>query len=1331
MNSQMHPMNGKAEGANARRRFSLTLRLVLMLVAMLGASQVWAQTACFPVITDPATTTTVVYLGQTPTVTIGLSPANGDFVASTSGYDIVSDDTSVLTPSQSTWVPTNCNQSITVALNLNQPGTATLSICEVGGSCVPPEDSVQITVSPLGGGAYTITPTAGDNQTLPSGSTLAPLEVFLEQATAGCPTCPTIPAAGEEIYWEVSPPAASTTPTFSTFTDTGGHAQATIDIAPTYVGPFTITATVENDPGVQYAFSATATSIGSSYTLDYVSGDAQSAQSGQALPDPLVVALSNNAGNFPGPVPNATINWTVSPTSAAYTPSFSTTTDASGRSQAYVTISSGFTGAFTITAQSADNPNASYTFEAQATQRTYELSKPQNSGDGAAIVAGGSATLRAQVTSNGEPAANRGVIWTVLEGQATPAQRTVNSDANGISSIDYTFGQTPGPVHIQAVLATSAGQIQNYVLTVEAAPVPGGVSLNYVSGDGQSAMAGESLPEALVVSVMRSATDCQMGEDQGCPPGPDTGATVVWTVSPPAASPTPIATSTVGSDGLASIQIATSSGFSGGFTIRAEHFDNPDAAYVFHANANATPLTLVKPVADSGDGQKGFIGQALEHPLRVQVLQSGAGVGGVSIAWNITTGDASLDASTSVTDANGYAMMNLTFGNEPGDVDIHATIQGDSSQGVDFGVTAEAPAAPDTVTMNIVSGDGQSAEAGQALPQALVVSVLRSVAGGTAVPDAGATVNWTVSPPAASPAPVLSSTVGSDGRASIQIEISPGFTGAFTIRAEHGGDPETAQVFHATAIDSTAGIALQIVSGNGQANPPGWPSAPLVVRAVDGAGHPVAGLTIAWTATNATVAPATSVTDAQGLASTVAQITTPSTAQITAHLQGHDAAVTFVLNGGLQGIEILSDRERAYARAMDTMWPALQASTTLTPEQQDLAARCIELIQIADSGQVDVKNALGAMGQDTAPTQSNAAVSANAAQFDNIASRIVALRGGASGFSLGGLSMAMPNGGLLPLSFLPSAVLSQAAADTAAANDPGFARWGFFATGTIGRGKRDPNGENTGYDFDTAGITAGFDYRVRDNLVLGVSLGYTKQDTDLAQGGGEVKTDGVSVSLYGSWYSERSWYLDAVLTHGRNSYDMKRYISYSAQTIGGTSTVNQLARADGDGTQTALSISAGRDFQKGAWSLSPYLRGSLTRIDFDGYEETMLANQPGSGLALGVESRELDSRTLVLGSRFAYTMSRDWGILTPHMHLEWEHEFKDDPDQITAYFRYDPLRTPIQIEGEALDGNYANIGIGVSALFPRGRSAFLMYEKLLGAEHLSRDTISIGIRMEF
>ncbi|MEZ5543887.1 MAG: autotransporter domain-containing protein [Lysobacteraceae bacterium] len=1225
MNSQMHPMNGKAKGANARRRPSLMLRLMLMLMAMAGASQAWAQTACFPVVTDPATPTAVVYMGQTPTVTLALNPANGDFVANSPGYDIVSDNPAVLTPNQTSWGPNDCSQSITIPLNLNQPGTAILSICETGGSCTSPEDTVQITVNPLGGGAYTITAIAGDNQTLPSGSTLTPLEVFLEQATAGCSTCPLIPATGEEIYWEVSPPAASTTPTLSTFTGTSGHAQATIAIAPTYVGPFTITATVENDPSVQYTFSATATSIGSSYTLDYVSGDAQSAYSGQALPAPLVVALSNDLGNSPSPVPNATINWTVSPTSAANVPSFSTTTDASGTSQAYITISSDFTGGFTITAQSADDPNASYTFVAEAVQRTYELSRPQDSGDGATVPLGGQITLRALVTSNDSPASNRAVLWTVMEGTASPLQRTANSDGSGISSVSFTFGQTPGITHIQAMLMDDSNQVQDYFVTVEGTP----------SGE---------------------------------------------------------------------------------------------------------PLVLVKADTDSGDGQTGTTGQTLAQPLRVQVLQGGSGVSGATIDWAITSGNASLDASSSVSDANGFATMSLTFGSQPGTVGIHAAIHGSSASDVNFSVSSQAPTAPDVVTLSLVSGDGQSTQAGSALPQALVISVMRSSSGCQIgedqgcppVPDAGATVVWTVTPAAASSTPISTSTVGSDGRASIQITTASNYVGAFTVRAEHFDEPNVAATFHATTTAAPVITTLEIVSGNGQANPVGWPSAPLVVRVLDGAGNPVSGLTIAFTATNATVTPTTAVTDAQGQASTIANITNPSPAQITARIQGQEAAVVFMLNGGLSGIPILTDRQRAYARAMDTMWPALRTKPTLTPEEQDLAARCLELIQIADSGQTDVQGALGAMAQDTAPTQANAAISANTAQFDNIASRIVALRGGASGVSLGGLSLGMPNGGLMPLSFLPSAVLSKAAADATAGNDPGFSRWGFFATGTIGRGKRDDHGENAGYDFDTAGITAGFDYRVRDNLVLGVSVGYTKQNTDLAQGGGEVKTDGLSLSFYGSWYSEKSWYLDAVLTHGRNSYDMKRHINYSIQTAqGGTSTVNQMARSDGDGTQTALSLSVGRDIQKGAWSISPYLRGNLTRIDFDGYEEAMLDNQPGEGLALGVESRDLDSRTLVFGSRFAYTMSRDWGILTPHMHLEWEHEFKDDPDQITAYFRYDPLRTPIQIEGEALDSNYANVGIGLSALFPKGRSAFLLYEKMLGASHLSRDTISIGVRMEF
>src|SRR5690606_21180798 len=133
-------------------------------------------------------------------------------------------------------------------------------------------------------------------------------------------------------------------------------------------------------------------------------------------------------------------------------------------------------------------------------------------------------------------------------------------------------------------------------------------------------------------------------------------------------------------------------------------------------------------------------------------------------------------------------------------------------------------------------------------------------------------------------------------------------------------------------------------------------------------------------------------------------------------------------------------------------------------------------------------------------------------------------------------------------------------------------------------------------------------------------------------------------------------------------YDIERSIQYEiAGADGGTTRVDQLARASTGGDQLALALSFGRDFQKGAWTRGPYLRGNYTRVEFDRYTET-LRSGIGSGLGLEVESRELKSITAVVGGKATYAISRDWGILMPHMQFEWEHEFQDDPQALVTRF---------------------------------------------------------------
>ena len=161
-----------------------------------------------------------------------------------------------------------------------------------------------------------------------------------------------------------------------------------------------------------------------------------------------------------------------------------------------------------------------------------------------------------------------------------------------------------------------------------------------------------------------------------------------------------------------------------------------------------------------------------------------------------------------------------------------------------------------------------------------------------------------------------------------------------------------------------------------------------------------------------------------------------------------------------------------------------------------------------------------------------------------------------------------------------------------------------------------------------------------------------------------------------------------------------------------------------------MAVTFGHDFNHGAWGLGPYGRLLFTRLDFDAIEET-LEPGPGSGLGLRIEQRELESLASVLGGKLTYTHSASWGVLMPHLQLEWEHEFRDDPQALEARFLNDPTGSVMLLRGDELDTDYFRIGLGMSMVLTKGRSGYFYYERLLGKDRSSQYNLALGFRMEF
>lgn len=398
-----------------------------------------------------------------------------------------------------------------------------------------------------------------------------------------------------------------------------------------------------------------------------------------------------------------------------------------------------------------------------------------------------------------------------------------------------------------------------------------------------------------------------------------------------------------------------------------------------------------------------------------------------------------------------------------------------------------------------------------------------------------------------------------------------------------------------------------------------------------------------------------------------------------------------------------------------------RASVTL---QED----CNALIQAAESGDAGTSKALLEITPERAIKASRLIHQAGLTQLSNSISRILELRRGASGFSIAGLSLNI-NEQTLSGDHL-SSLLNAGDTGGAAGSEEGLfgPKWGGFITGTIVSGDKDSTSLESGLDFNTKGILAGIDYRFTDQFVIGGAIGYTKIDTDLDNDGGELDSDGYSLTAYGTYY-EKNYFVDFSMSYGSNDFDQERLMSYQLQNQGSTT---QLAKARYDGDMFTLFAAGGFDFNHGSWMFGPRLSLEYIDTEVDDFTEKM-SNPGGSGAGWATHIDDTDQQwlTLKMGGKVSYAHSTSWGVLTPYAGIDWLHEFKNDSQVINGNFVQDPGSMSFNIYSEDPDEDYFQLTVGVSAVLPGGMIGYLNYDTILSNDLWSRDTVNAGIRMEF
>lgn len=435
--------------------------------------------------------------------------------------------------------------------------------------------------------------------------------------------------------------------------------------------------------------------------------------------------------------------------------------------------------------------------------------------------------------------------------------------------------------------------------------------------------------------------------------------------------------------------------------------------------------------------------------------------------------------------------------------------------------------------------------------------------------------------------------------------------------------------------------------------------------------------------------------------------------------------------------------EFAIGVAIENLCPQLvlkdRTNAPLGVLERDLKDRCGDVLNEA-GGTSDLSDELRQLTGDEVASMRSGAIELGAAQLARIGARLGTLRTAARDAPVFAMSG--------PTALRPDAPLAMQYQSGGAAGD-GFGRWGVFVNGTVSTGDKDQTRREAGFDFDSYTLTGGVDYRVTDYAFAGVALGVSKSEADINSNstnslGGEVDTDGFTITAYGTIYREDGIYVEGSVGYGENDHETERNISYTAS---GT-TVRQTAIGDTDGDQFFAHLAVGKDIPRNGWTIG--VAGRLDYLDgeVDGFRERM--SRPGAaggGMALEIGDQDLESLTSTVGLQVAKAISTAQGVVQPFGRAEWIHQFEDESENVRARFVFDPFSenfvqgaqpgspaagspTTFVIRSDDPDENYFRVGGGVSVQFAGGKAGFLALDTILGLDDVSNYILTLGFRWE-
>ncbi len=318
---------------------------------------------------------------------------------------------------------------------------------------------------------------------------------------------------------------------------------------------------------------------------------------------------------------------------------------------------------------------------------------------------------------------------------------------------------------------------------------------------------------------------------------------------------------------------------------------------------------------------------------------------------------------------------------------------------------------------------------------------------------------------------------------------------------------------------------------------------------------------------------------------------------------------------------------------------------------------------------------------------------------------------------------------------LKDARLALLTGDTRAASADSFqlGRLGLFFSGEYEHFEQDVTRFTSGHESDTKGITFGADYAFTKALIAGLALTVSRTTGEFDEHGGAFANEKYGITLYASVMPMPNLFVDTTVGYNRHDYDQKRRTLYTFIRGGALNIVDGFAESTTRGDEFRTSVAAGYDFIIRNLTIGPrasvnYKTNSVDAFNEHGWQDKV---DMDTGLELAFDRQHEDSLTTTLGAFASIALSTPIGVVVPQATAEWVHEFMRDQHVVYFRFQEDFNRTRLRFLTEPPDRDYANLGAGVSLIFPGGLAGFINYRALVGYSNQFSHTVTAGLRFAF